>query len=312
MAPSGSGYAVEIPCNADAAEGDLSYFIEALGDGDESLGKDGSRADPHVVHIRKELDGDPPHLPDAPPPTRCKNVCQGDDCSAAGEAAPHARMNWFSVSVQQDLGIIGAGVDVCSEQVQVSGGYSCFRSGGSQYHGNPIAGQDDTVNAGLAVATTRILLGFDRVLVAGLVLGVRLGVVLRGGGPRADGADVHPFLPLHAEGRLAYWFGSDVFSTSGFRPFIFAAGGAAQVDAHFLTTVHEDPTKPEPPNQTDNPPSQVLDAYRRMGQGFVGGGAGLMYAFTPGSGLFLSAKYMRMIPTPGNVLSPELGFALGF
>jgi hypothetical protein len=150
------------------------------------------------------------------------------------------------------------------------------------------------------------------VLVAGLVLGVRLGYVLRGGGPRADGADTHPFLPFHIEGRLAYWFGSDVFSTNGFRPFIFASAGAAQVDTRFSVVVHEDPTIPPPPSQIDNPPAQALDAYRRMGQGFAGGGLGLMYAFTPGAGIVLDAKYLRMFPTPGNVLSPELGFALGF
>ncbi len=312
MAPKASGFAVEIPCTADASEGDLSYFIEALGDGDESLGKDGSRGEPHVVHVRKELEGEAPHLPDEEPPAHCKNVCQGDDCAPNGEAQPRVRGNWFSLSVQQDFGIIGPGVDVCSEQIQVSGGYSCFRASGSQYHGNPIPGQDDTVHGGLSPATTRIMLGYERVIVAGLTLGVRLGVVLRGGGPRADGASVHPFLPVHAEGRIAYYFGSDVFSTSGLRPYLFAGGGFAQVDAHFTTTVHEDPTKPEPPNQTDNPPTQVLDAWRRMGQGFVGGGVGLMYAFTPGTGLFLDARYMRMLPTPGNILSPELGFALGF
>lgn len=312
MAPSGAGFAVQIPCNADAAPGDLSYFIEALGDGDESLGKHGSRADPHVIHVQKDLEGDPPHLPDEEPPAQCKEVCQGDDCAPNGEATPHARRNWFSLSVQQDFGIIGAGTDVCSEQIQVSGGYSCFRAAGDQYHGNPIPGKGDTVNGGLSPDTTRLLFGYERVLVAGLAIGARLGVVLHGGGPRADGADVHPFLPIHAELRLAYYFGADAFSTAGLRPYLFAAGGFAQVDAHFQTTVYENTSLPEPPNQTNNPPTQVLDAWRRTGQAFAGGGAGLMYAFTPGTGLFLDVKYMRMFPTPGNVLSPELGFALGF
>jgi hypothetical protein len=144
------------------------------------------------------------------------------------------------------------------------------------------------------------------------VLGVRLGAVVHGGGPRPDGADAHPFLPIHAEARLAYWFGSKVFWTSGFRPYLFASGGLAQVDSHFGVQVFEDPTKRPPPSQIDNPPSQVLTAYRHMGQAFAGGGAGLMGAFTPGSGIFLSVKYMRTFPTAGNVLAPELGFALGF
>ncbi len=49
-----------------------------------------------------------------------------------------------------------------------------------------------------------------------------------------------------------------------------------------------------------------------MGQGFAGGGAGVMYAFTPAVGLVLDAKYMRLFPTAGDVLSPELGLAVGF
>jgi hypothetical protein len=49
-----------------------------------------------------------------------------------------------------------------------------------------------------------------------------------------------------------------------------------------------------------------------MGQGFVGGGVGIMYAFTPGIGLVLDAKYMYLLPTAGNVLAPEFGLAVGF
>jgi hypothetical protein len=49
-----------------------------------------------------------------------------------------------------------------------------------------------------------------------------------------------------------------------------------------------------------------------MGQGFLGGGVGAMYAFTPGIGLLLDVKYMHLLPTAGNALSPEFGFAVGF
>lgn len=312
MESRGSGYAAEIPCAAAAAQGDLAYFIEALGEGDETISKDGSRADPHTVHVRKELEGDPPHLPDADPPKRCKDACAGEDCASGGKAAGGARLNWFVLSIEQDLSIVDAGVSVCSEESQVNGGYSCFRQQGSQYHGTPLPGAIDNVGAGMALSTTRIHLGFDRVLAGGLTLGVRLGYVLHGGGPKADGATTNAFLPVHAEGRLAYYLGADVFSTPGFRPFLFAAGGAAQVDTHFVVGVREDTSRRPPAGQPDNPSRQLLDAYRRMGQGFAGGGAGLMYAFTPGSGVLLDVKYMRMFPTPGNVLAPELGFALGF
>ena len=166
---------------------------------------------------------------------------------------------------------------------QTVGSYSCFRDAGSQYHGNPILGDPaDSVNGGLALGTTRILIGYDRVLVAGLTLGVRLGYVLRGLGPRADGG-TNPF-PFHVEGRLAYWFGSEAFTTATFRPYVFVAGGAAQIDTRFGIVVTEDTTVQPSPNQPlcpanlpagvvavgCNPPAQHLDAYRRMGQGFAG------------------------------------------
>ena len=259
MTLSGQGFAGEIPCAAAAKEGDLQYFIEAASDDDESLEKDGSRSEPHTVTIEKDFDGDAPHLPDAPPPDRCKDVCVGDDCAGSGGGAKHPRNNWFILSVQQDLAIVGAGTSVCDEANQTAGAYSCFRAAGSQYHGIPLDDPGDNVNGGLAPATTRLRIGFDRVLVAGLVIGVRLGYVLHGLGPRADGG--HAPLPFDAEGRLAYWFRDDVFSNPGVRPFIFVAGGAAQVDAKFDVKVIEDTSQPPPPSQTDNP---AVAAARRV------------------------------------------------
>jgi hypothetical protein len=307
-----SGFTGEIPCSAVGRAGELKYFIEALGENEESLDKDGSRTEPHVVNIVKELTGDAPHLPDVDAPEACKNLCKGDDCEG-GEAKPKGpRKNWFSFSIQQDLAIVGAASGVCSGEIQVNGSYSCFRAAGSQYHGNPIADPGDNVNGGLAPATTRLMIGYDRVLIGGLVLGARLGYVIHGLGPRADGGSTRPPLPIHAELRLAWWFGSDVFSTAGFRPYVFIAGGVAQVDSKFNVVVHEDPSIPPPPSQIDNPPAQALSAYRRMGQGFAGGGAGIMYAFTPAVGLFLDAKYMALFPTAGNALAPEFGIAVGF
>jgi hypothetical protein len=49
-----------------------------------------------------------------------------------------------------------------------------------------------------------------------------------------------------------------------------------------------------------------------MGQTFVGGGAGFTYVFPPGVALQFDLNYMRLFPTTGNALSPELGVAFGF
>jgi hypothetical protein len=325
MDSSSGAFTAEIPCSADAKEGDLAYYIEVRNESDEVVDKSGTRAEPHVVTIKKEISGDPPHLPDADPPQRCKNVCEGEDCGGGGEEpkpAGRKRNNWFSVSVQQDLALVGAATDACAIGNQTLGGYSCFRASGSQYHGNPTIGDPaDSVHGGLAPSTTRILVGYDRVIVAGLTIGARFGYVLRGMGPRADGGATP--LPFHGEGRIGYWFGSEAFTTATFRPFLFVNGGAAQLDSQFNVVVTEDQGQPAPPNQpfcgantttgiVCNPAQQRLSAWRRMGQGFAGGGAGLMVAFTPAFGMFVDVKYMRLFPTPGNAFAPELGLALGF
>jgi hypothetical protein len=292
-----------------------------VNESDESIDKSGSRTEPHVVSIRKEISGEAPHLPDAAAPEQCKNaVCEGEDCAGPPKRSGR-RNNWFSVSIQQDLALVGAATDACAPGNQINGAYSCFRAAGSQYHGYPVLGDaGDAVNGGLGVATTRILLGYDRAVVAGLTLGFRVGYVLHGLGPQADGGK--PPLAFHVEARAAYWFGSEAFTTATFRPYIFAAGGAAQVDTKFGVAVTEDTSVQAPPNQPLCPPNAVpvicnpsqqhLDAYRRMGQGFLGGGAGFMIAFAPAIGMFLDAKYMHLFPTSGNALSPELGLALGF
>jgi hypothetical protein len=306
MTAASGGFSGQIPCSAVGKEGDVRYFIEAFDNADESVDKSGSRADPYVVSIRKELDGDAPQLPDGSAPDRCKEG-EGEG-EAGGGAKGEQRKNWVTLSFQQDGAIVGAATGVCTAGIQASGAYSCFRADGSQYLGNPIVdAATNSVNGGLAASTTRILAGYDRLLVAGLTAGVRLGFVVRGLSPKAQGGK--PTLPVHFEARLAYWFGSEAFTTATFRPHAFVNIGAAQVDTKFGVTVNEDPSMPA---SQPNPPSQNIDAYRRMGQGFFGFGGGLMVAVTPMIGIFLDAKYMHLFPTSGNALSPELGAAVGF
>lgn len=316
MKKHGEGYAAEIPCDAVRKKGQVRYYLQALDAEGEILAEDGSPRDAFVVKLRSTIQGEPPHVPDAPPPSSCDRACgEDEDCEPeAGPAAPsdETRRSWLSLSIQQDLAIAGGATDVCTADNQLGGSVACFRQQGSQYHGSPIAGKNDQVSGGLAPATTRVLLGFDRALTDNLVAGLRLGYVLRGGGPRADGSDTNPFLPVHAEIRVGYWFGDKVFTKPGLRPFVHLELGAAQVDSHTTTIVVEDPKKPPPPAQIDNPKSQTLDVYRRAGQGFAGGGVGAMYAFTPGFGMTLDLRLMQFFPTGGTALAPTLGFAAGF
>jgi hypothetical protein len=316
MTKQGEGYAAEIPCDAVRKKGQVRYYLQALDGDGEIVAEDGSPRDAFVVKLKSTIKGEPPHVPDAPPPASCDRACgEDEDCEPeAGAAGPvdDARRSWLSLSIQQDLAIAGGASDVCTADNQVNGTVACFRPQGSQYHGTPLLGKNDQVSGGIAAATTRVLLGFDRALTDNLVAGLRLGYVIHGGGPRADGADTNPFLPVHAEIRVGYWFGDKVFTKAGLRPFVHLELGAAQVDSHTTTIVQEDPKRPPPPAQIDNPKSQTLDVYRRAGQGFVGGGVGAMYAFTPGFGMTLDVRLMRLFPTGGTTLSPSLGFAAGF
>ncbi|MDI3285805.1 hypothetical protein [Polyangium sp. 15x6] len=168
------------------------------------------------------------------------------------------------------------------------------------------------VRPGLQLSTTRLLLGYDRVVFENVTLGVRLGWVLRGGGPRPSGAEAPEFLPFHGEVRAGYTFGARPFARPGFRGSLFVFGGIAQFDTEYQVFVEEDTTKPPPASQLDNPPSQTLSAYRKSGTGFVGLGAAATYAFSPSLALSAALKFTKPFPSTGTVLSPELSFSYAF
>jgi hypothetical protein len=305
MTKHGDGFSADVPCGTTSKEGDLSYFVAAHGPDGEALAKAGSREEPLKITLKKELDGEAPHLPDGEPPKKCS----GDDVAPApAAAAGGVKSNWFFVTFEQDLAFLGSGNGVCGKTVQASGEWACFRADGTQYRGNPVKGFADGINAGLALATTHIHAGYDRVLTGGLTAGIRAGAAIRGTAPTSTGAAGHGPMPAYFEARAAYWFGSDVFSTSGARPVVFLGGGAASVDTLASVPVKEDLSIP---SSQKNPKSQSLDAWRSMGDGFFGGGVGLMYAFTPSLGILVDARFARLFPRGGNALMPELAFGFG-
>jgi len=211
--------------------------------------------------------------------------------------------------ISQDAPLI-SGDDVCGRASQLDSGFSCFRESGSQYHGTPITGAEDKVAPGLVLGTTRLTLSADYVLDGPLSLGLRLGYVLRGGGPRPDGGK--KFMPYHVEARAAYWLGGHAYEPEGWQPFVFATGGLAQVDASIPVNVYEDPNTPPPPNQPDNPPRQRLDAYKKMGSGFLGAGAGVYLPVDAHSGPSLELAALGMFPSTGTDLRLTLGYGFGF
>jgi hypothetical protein len=271
-------------------------------------------------------------------------TCVDNKCSIGDEpvsASGPYKKNWLGLHFAQDIAIIG-GSDVCALGSRTANGYACYKTGTTDqpYNGDPYPGAG--IATGTALATQRILLSFDRAITPNITGGVRIGYAFgggppagkgpddqgRGGGPNDSAGNPTPvagtkFLPFHLEVRAAYWFGRGVLGKKGLRPYVAVGGGLAQVDAKVKVSVADckvalstddynncilgnkafDTSKTQPYD---------LDAWRKMGQGFITLGGGAMYAFNPRFGAQLNLNLMYMLPTSGPVIQPSIGVEYGF
>lgn len=249
--------------------------------------------------------------------------CSGGKCDASGPSGPFKK-NWMGLHAAYDLAIVG-GDDVCSQQSQDKEGFACFYEGTEeQYRFDPQPGVANKISTGVAPATARVMLSFDRVLGTNITLGARVGYAFNGGPAAGKNKDVK-FLPYHGELRVQYWLGGkDVFSKKGIRPYIGAGGGLAQVDAKLPVTVRDCANGAKNANTSDpfyvscrsgQPGFQGkplnLDAYKKLGQSFVGINGGIVYATSPNGGFQLNLNVMQMLPTSGQVLEPSIGYVMG-
>jgi hypothetical protein len=322
----GAGWGGEIPClDVGDSPTDLKYFVQATDAEGDLVATAGRLTAPYVVRIVAQLQGEAPHVPGAKPPLQCtrKSDCppgfpgcdngpseklcaSSDDCGAGDtcqdglcEAAPTApKKNWITLALQSDLLYLPSAGDACSGGT----GYTCFDSGGGYYGGVPLQGQDDTVVSGVAAATMRVLAGYDRVFGQHLMLGGRVGYAFNGGPQRPTASS---FLPLHAEARGTWWFGHDPLARAGFRFFVLASGGVAQVDAGVQVDAYATA------QALRMGQSQNYNAWKKAGLGFAAEGGGAMYAFTPSTGVVLEVKLIEMFPTPGLGGGVQLGYAVG-
>lgn len=255
--------------------------------------------------------------------------CVDGRCSIDGDgdgALRPFKRHWLGIHVAQDIAIIG-GSDVCTPNAQANNNFACFYEGTEyNFQGLPFPGTG--IQTGTVVATTRFLLSYDYALTRNLTLGVRAGYAIGGGPPTSGGTK---FLPVHAEARGTYWFGRNALADKGLRPYVTIGGGMAQVDGKVKVTVKDcavdaqagvvDPSEGDPIDQCIAPSYSFdqtrmedvkLDAYKKLGQGFVTGGLGLAYAFTPATALQLNFSFLYMLPSSGPVLQPSLGFNAGF
>jgi hypothetical protein len=173
-----------------------------------------------------------------------------------------------------------------------------------------------TTSGGLALATQRLLLGYDFAITGNILVGARLGLAF-GGGPqrtRQDPLDTETypeFMALHGELRGAYWFGDQVLTTETFRPFVQLGAGAAQVDAGLQTEVI-DLSAGRSCNDATMTCRVPVTAWRKTGTVFLGAGVGSMLAFSKNAGILLEARFMQLLPASGSVLGAGAGVMVGF
>ena len=242
-----------------------------------------------------------------------RNCTTDAECGAGSCDEGRCRLrHWVGIHVAQDLSIGGG--TACA----LEGAYSCYLSGTEDpYFGYPFG--DGVAAPGFAVATQRILLSYDLAVSKNLTIGLRAGLAIGGGPPSIDGT---AFLPVHAEARGSYFFGSNPLASKGFRPYVFVGGGMAQVDAKSAVVVQEcdgfrdrdacvaGDRQVLTEFEIDALPQVQIDAYKKLGQGFISVGGGAQLPLTGSLLLQGNLGVMFMLPTFGVVLEPSLGFAL--
>lgn len=212
--------------------------------------------------------------------------------------------------VQGDLAFLDGG-DPCSRESQSELRYACFRADREQYLGAPEPGTP--ADFALSYGTTRIALHIERPIIDNVTLGGRFGFAFGGGPTPARGP---AFLPLHLEARIAYFIGKPLSAERGVRGVVSVMGGLAQVDAFRSVAVREcgadskvactPATNLQPGGP--NPQVQSLEAYKKLGQGFIGLGLGAYYSFLPASGVLLELRIMQLFPGTGTTFSPSLSY----
>jgi hypothetical protein len=209
-------------------------------------------------------------------------------------------LNWLGLSLQQDSLIYSSTPGVCvsvdsaGKRMPGVDQYSCRDSRGAIT--TPVyAGGGNRVNGGFGLATTRILLGYDRVLIHRLLAGARLGYAFR---EAPTVAGVAASMPLHVEARGAFYFlGARPFERPGIRPFGSFGLGLAEVDGVVAVDYYRDQAA------YSERRSSRLHAWRRTGMGFVAPGGGASYAIGK---VMINAEIKLLVLLPAFALAPSL------
>jgi hypothetical protein len=244
-------------------------------------------------------------------------------------AQPFRPRRWLSLHFAADAGFHG-GSNVCTSN---NPDYDCFASGSETPFpgvlpagvasspgelGDGYPGTD--IGTSATLGTLRVLLGYDQAVGERVSIGGRLGYAFRGGPTTLDGES---FLPVHVEGRLAYW-PRGAWGT-GLLPSIHLGAGFAEVDLKKGVSVRDcteesgrqafldciAATGSYAPASEPDLPTRQLDAYRKLGNAFIGAGAGLSVPLGGRAALQLNLNALLMLPSVGVVVQPSVGVAYG-
>ena len=257
------------------------------------------------------------------------NRCKESKCTAGAGAGKAPRI-WIGLGAQFDIVFLPAGNDVCLVDPNTgnptnTSGFACVDPpSGTRFPFNSTTakqltpGSADQVVGGLKLGNIRLLATLDYALNKNMLLGGRVGYVLR-----TDPASP-PFAPLHLEARFTYLVGRDAVSKKGLTPMIFAGVGAGEFDAYVPVTVNgvcggklgpcgSAPNAPNPPNPTAE--SGTENAYITAGPVFLSVGGGARWLFGRKTALTAALKFEAAFGGTAGFLpgiAPELGVQLGF
>ncbi len=240
----------------------------------------------------------PPPAPPPPPPVQSKSV--GDtDSSESSERVE----NWVSLSLQQDFVFHSQTLNVCAT---AGSPYECFDASSPPQRvllnpGDYVPGSNQISKGGPILATTRIFVGYDRVVLPNVTVGGRLGSVIAGKGLRMVTDTAFAF--LHVEARAALVIGSDPFSKNGFRPYLYLSGGYGEADGK-ITVDYILATNPGVDNKAV--------AWKRSGHIFVSPGLGIQYAIAKTHGPLAEVRYMQFMSPSVSVIAVNVGYSVGF
>jgi Tfp pilus assembly protein PilF len=329
----GEGWGGTIPCGA-ATEGPLVYWVQGFDASGSPAASSGDPKHPFTVPIRDELSGDPPSLPDKPPPHTCapgetgeEGEGGGDEGGAVAARGRYARL-WVGVGVTFELMSMASADNACvlanpgegpppGYPLNSSNLYCIDPTNGSDFpsrsntSGNQLLrqyvqqrGSAGQSKGGIQPGDIRLLLSVDYALTQNLLLGGRFGYVFNsypGAAASADGRAAG--FKIHLEGRATYLLGSSPLDHVGFAPLGMAGLGLAEFDGHVSSFVG-----------APGVPSTPVDIWDTDGPFFLFIGAGARYAFSPRIAATAAIRLNLAIGGNGTLATfgPEFAVQYGF